>query len=179
MEVNREESEQWKYQTQTNQIRIPFPHGASCPDGEARLYGIPIVRGMPLSRTWFSLSGRGRWVYAHTTDETIKEGETNMNIPFPSRGQVEYTRSCFPSLLFLYALVEMIPQKKWKKKTWLFSNPCSRRFYQRYSPINREWIKQIFANLEGRWCPWKIDVIVRIGVPKTGLALWFRQKNTT
>ena len=36
-------------------------------------------------------------MYAHTTDETIKEGGTNMNIPFPSRGQVEYTRSCFPS----------------------------------------------------------------------------------
>ena len=36
-------------------------------------------------------------MYAHTTDETIKEGDTNMNIPFPSRGQVEYTRSCFPS----------------------------------------------------------------------------------
>ena len=43
MEVNREKTEQWKYQTQTNQTRIPFPHGASRPDGEARLYGIPTV----------------------------------------------------------------------------------------------------------------------------------------
>ena len=73
MEVNREESEEWKFQNQTNQTRIPFPHGASYPDGEARLYGIPIVRGMSLSQPRLSVSGRGRGVYAHTTDETIKE----------------------------------------------------------------------------------------------------------
>ena len=34
MEVKIEESERWKFQTQTNQTRIPFPHGASRPDGE-------------------------------------------------------------------------------------------------------------------------------------------------
>lgn len=96
MEVNREESEQWKFKNQTNHTRIPFPHGASCPDGEARLYGIPIVRGMPLSRTWFSLSGRGRGVYAHAIDKTIREGGHQMNMPFPSREQVESIRQNYP-----------------------------------------------------------------------------------
>ena len=93
MEVRIEESEQSKFHAKQNQTGIPFPYGASRPDGKACLYDIPIVRGMSLSRPRLSLSGRGRGVYAHTTDETIKEGGTNMNIPFPSRGQVEYTRS--------------------------------------------------------------------------------------
>ena len=97
MEVKVEESEQSKFQAKQNQTGIPFPHRPSRPDAEARLYGIPIVRGMSLSQPRLSVSGRGRGVYAHTTDETIKEGGTNMNIPFPSRGRVEYTRSCFPS----------------------------------------------------------------------------------
>ena len=35
-------------------------------------------------------------MYAHTVDETNNEGGANMNIPFPSRGQVEFTRSCYP-----------------------------------------------------------------------------------
>ena len=35
-------------------------------------------------------------MYAHATDETIREGGTQMNMPFPSRGQVEFTRSCYP-----------------------------------------------------------------------------------
>lgn len=36
-------------------------------------------------------------MYAHTTDEIIEKGGRNqMNMPFPSRGQVEYTRSCYP-----------------------------------------------------------------------------------
>ena len=71
MEVKIEESEQWKFQTQTNQTGIPFPYRSSRSDGEAHLYSVPIVRGMPLSRPRLSLSGRGRGMYAHTTDETI------------------------------------------------------------------------------------------------------------
>ena len=71
MEVKIEESEQWKFQTKTNQTGIPFPYRPSHSDGEAHLYRVPIVRGMPLSRAWFSVSGRGRGMYAHTTDETI------------------------------------------------------------------------------------------------------------
>ena len=96
MEVKIEESEQSKFQAKQNQTGIPFPHWASCPDGEACLYGIPIVRGMSLSRPRISLSGRGWRVYAHTTDETIREGGNQMNMPFPSRSQVEFTRSCYP-----------------------------------------------------------------------------------
>lgn len=37
-------------------------------------------------------------MYAHTNDETIGKGGTNqMNMPFPSHGQVEFTRSCYPA----------------------------------------------------------------------------------
>ena len=57
MEVKIEESEQSKFQAKQNQTGIPFPYGASRPDAEARLYDIPIVRGVPLSRTWFSVPG--------------------------------------------------------------------------------------------------------------------------
>ena len=114
MEVKSEESEQSKSQAQKNQTGIPFPYRASRSDGEAHLYSIPTVRGLPLSRAWLSVPGRGRRMYAHTTDETIKEGGTNMNIPFPSRVQVESTRSCYPpgtrivlnSMNDPYALVE-------------------------------------------------------------------------
>lgn len=36
-------------------------------------------------------------MYAHTTDEIIEKGGRNqMNMSFPSRGQVEFTRSCYP-----------------------------------------------------------------------------------
>ena len=52
---------------------------------------------MSVSRPWLSAPGRGWRVYAHTNDETIGKGGTNqMNMPFPSRGQVEYTHSCYP-----------------------------------------------------------------------------------
>ena len=63
MEVKIEESEQWKFQTKTNQTGIPFPYRPSHSDGEAHLYRVPIVRGMPLSRPRLSLSGRGRGMY--------------------------------------------------------------------------------------------------------------------
>ena len=57
MEVKIEESEQSKFQSKQNQTGIPFLHRASRPDGKACLYDIPIVRGVPLSRTWFSVPG--------------------------------------------------------------------------------------------------------------------------
>ena len=63
MEVKIEESEQWKFQTQTNQTGIPFPYRPSRSDGEAHLYSVPIVRGMLLSRPRLSLPGRGRGMY--------------------------------------------------------------------------------------------------------------------
>ena len=71
MEVKVEESEQSKFQAKQNQTGIPFPHRPSRPVGEARLYSIPTVRGMPLSRAWFSVPGQGRGVYAHAIDEAI------------------------------------------------------------------------------------------------------------
>ena len=80
MEVKIEESEQSKFQAKQNQTGIPFPYGASRPVGKACLYDIPIVRGISLSRSRLSLSGRGRGVYAHTTDETIKEEEMRNRI---------------------------------------------------------------------------------------------------
>ena len=55
MEVNSEESEQSKFQAKQNQTGIPFPHRPSRPDGEAGLYRLPAVRGVPLSRSWLSL----------------------------------------------------------------------------------------------------------------------------
>ena len=97
MEVKIEETEQSKFQAKQNQTGIPFPHWASRPDREAHLYSVPIVRGVPLSRTWFSVPGWGRGVYAHTTDETIWEGGHQINMPFPSRSQVDFTRSSYPS----------------------------------------------------------------------------------
>lgn len=96
MEVKSEVSKPYRFKVQENQTRIPFPHRVSLSDGEAHLYSNPAVRGMPISWAWLSVSGRGWRMHAHTTDETIKEGGTNMNIPFPSRGQVEFTRSCYP-----------------------------------------------------------------------------------
>ena len=57
MEVKIEETEQSKFQAKQNQTGIPFPHWASRPDREAHLYSVPIVRGVPLSRTWFSVPG--------------------------------------------------------------------------------------------------------------------------
>ena len=71
MEVNREESEQSKFQSKQNQTGIPFPHRASRPDGEARLYSSPTVRGMSLSQPRLSVSGCGRGVYAHAIDEAF------------------------------------------------------------------------------------------------------------
>ena len=71
MEVTIEESKQSKFQAKQNQTGIPFLHRASCPDGEACLYSIPTVRGMPLSWAWFSVPGWGWRMYAHATDETI------------------------------------------------------------------------------------------------------------
>ena len=96
MEVKSEESKPSKSQVKQNQTGIPFPHRASRTDWKARLYCIPTVRGMPLSRVWFSVSGWGRRMYAHAIDEAIWKGGTQMNMPFPSRGQVEFTRSCYP-----------------------------------------------------------------------------------
>ena len=60
MEVKIEESEQSKFQAKQNQTGIPLPYGASRPDGEAHLYSVRTVGGMPLSRAWLSVSGRGR-----------------------------------------------------------------------------------------------------------------------
>ena len=57
MKVKIEETEQSKFQAKQNQTGIPFPHWASRPDREAHLYSVPIVRGVPLSRTWFSVPG--------------------------------------------------------------------------------------------------------------------------
>ena len=96
MEVKIEESEQWKFQTKTNQTGIQFPSRPSHSDGEAHLYSVTIVRGMSLSRSRLSLSGRGRGVYAHTIDETFREGGHQMNMPFPSREQVESIRKNYP-----------------------------------------------------------------------------------
>ena len=96
MEVNSEESKPSKFQAKQNQTGIPFPYRPSRSNGEACLYSNPAVRGVPLSQAWLSMPGRGWRMYAHTTDETIREGGTQMNMPFPSRGQVEFTRSCYP-----------------------------------------------------------------------------------
>ena len=96
MEVKSEESKPSKSQVKQNQTGIPFPHRASRTDWEACVYSIPTVWGMPLSRTWFSVPGWGRRMYAHAIDEAIWKGGTQMNMPFLSRGQVEFTRSCYP-----------------------------------------------------------------------------------
>lgn len=96
MEVKSEESKPSKFQAKQNQTGIPFPHRASRTDWEACVYSIPTVWGMPLSRAWFSVPGWGRRMYAHAIDEAIWKGGTQMNMPFLSHGQVEFTRSCYP-----------------------------------------------------------------------------------
>ena len=73
MEVKIEESEQSKYQAKQNQTGIPFPYRTSRTDWKAHLYSLPAVRGVPLSRAWLSVPGRGRRMYAHKIDEAIWE----------------------------------------------------------------------------------------------------------
>ena len=68
MEVNSEENETSKSQPKKNETGIPFPLRLSRADGEARLYSIPTVRGMPLSRLWLLIPGRGLRVHANQTN---------------------------------------------------------------------------------------------------------------
>ena len=58
MEVKIEESEQWKFQTKTNQTGIPFPHRASRTDRKACLYSIPtLCEGCPFPGHGFLCQG--------------------------------------------------------------------------------------------------------------------------
>ena len=85
MEVKSEESKPSKFQAKQNQTGIPFPHRASRTDWKARLYCIPTVRGMPLSRAWFSVPGWGRRMYAHAIDEAIWKVGTQQSLYRPCR----------------------------------------------------------------------------------------------
>lgn len=71
MEVNCEETKSSEFKTQQNQTGISFPHRASLSDGEAHLYSIPTVRGVPLFRLWLIMPGRGLRVYANQTNTLL------------------------------------------------------------------------------------------------------------